>query len=158
MVELWIKKRRLAVVEDTQGTCMPYSTAPANCKFAQFRNCVAQFENFEIAYRFRNCMSSNFKIGTQFRNCAAQFRNRATSICMRTFKTCIMKTIRAMPGWNKNILMHANNTFQSTPLERDNFLFSYVFFHNDRFQIACKWHHQFNWLSKQFTRRIHIAL
>ena len=27
----------------------------AICKFAQFRNCVAQFENFEIAYRFRNC-------------------------------------------------------------------------------------------------------
>ena len=39
----------------------------ANCKFAQFRNCVTQLENFEIAYRFRNCppilkLPPNFEI------------------------------------------------------------------------------------------------
>ena len=42
----------------------------ANCKFAQIRNCVAQFENFEIAYRFRNCppilkLPLNFEIAAE---------------------------------------------------------------------------------------------
>ena len=56
----------------------------ANCKFAQFRNCVAQFENIEIAYRFRNCPPI-LKLPPNFEIALRNFKTVHVYVCKVTF-------------------------------------------------------------------------
>ena len=76
----------------------------ANCKFAQFRNCVAQFENFEIASVPISKLSSDLH-ATQFRNCAACAISKSRNFNMHAhFQNCVRACVIKPPLSNMDQL------------------------------------------------------
>ena len=116
----------------------------AICKFAQFRNCVAQFENFEIAYRFRNCSQilnchsisklrcavsklRNFNTHAHFQNCARACRCDQKQLfdrfCVEQFKDRDDKTSKTISRENRQRIVYVIINYPSAVTYSSQFKF-----------------------------------